>query len=539
MMICPQCGATYSDAAFCINDGTALVSQPVASQPAVSWPGQVPPPVGGFSAPTIWPQPPAPKRSGGLLALVLAITLVVVIAVGVFLLARNKSDDLGSPTVTLTVTVTVTPSPVSTPTNTNWAGGVTQQWQQTFNSGPALWNYDEDVIAMSPDYWLVEEDKSAVGVNASTGEILWRIDFNTESWGGCTHTLFNGQWACLEPDQVNSSQQDVCLINAIDGEQTCVNVTGVAIPSDSEVWWGSLWFADNELIIGGSAGGDQSDWPGRALARLSLPSLKVEWARSYVTDCSGGWSQPIVPQKNTEGVTGNVFWAGGPIDTGPIPLAVDITNGRPLFAQSALGLCASIFPVNADTFMAGPDVPAGPMTLPGGGQINIVNQGGAIEYKSRQLPTMPVYYTPSGLNPDSGMYDQATLGAGGKDWPVSLPLQQMMAAGGATYLRGAANGYTLVVVGADGQVIAVDCTSGQEIWSATLPAASSDVSVAIVGNIAAFTTDSDQVTLLSLVDGQQIERMPGYAFVSPGGDALAVVDMTSTGMTITRYVPAT
>ena len=549
MMICPRCGVGYPDTvAFCPNDGAGLVPQ-VPSAPV--WQGQVPPMPGPVppmpgQAPVYWqPAPmPAPKSNRGLIAVVLAIVLVVVVAGGAWLLLRSRPGPVVTPPVTTrTPTATkTTNTPVAT---TDWAKGLKQSWQQQFTNGAEEGWYSGGVLAMSPDVWMVADGTAALGIDANTGKTLWRLD-STADWEGCANTLHNGQLACLEPDQADSSKQDVCLINASDGKQTCTMLSGMLDMQPGWVeQWGGLRFADNVLIVDGNTG--DPDFPYyRAVARVSLTPLKVEWVKAYTSDC-GEWVEPEVPQKSTDGLTGNVLWFAGPIDDGPGILAVDIRNGQPLFDPASQG-CVGIYPLNGDTFLASSDIPAGPLTLPGGGQINIVNSAsGSIEYAGGQMPKAAVYFTASGWDSEYSIPTQATLGANGTDWQVSLPLQQILAAGGETYLTGAATKDTLVVAGA-GTVTAVDDTTGRQIWSNIMPVSDywdggysrDTLTVSIVGNVVVVTNSDynlgDQTTLFSLATGEQVEQMPG-AIVSPDGTMLASVTRTDTTMTITRYVP--
>jgi len=516
---------------YCANDATLLVplQQPVAPAP--------------------------PKRTYGLLALILAIVLVVVVAVGAFLWLRPKTDT-GGPAVTPSTTV-VTPS-TTTPAGTDWTRGVTQQWQQTFSTGLPWWASlnDGSFIATSPDVWLVAEDNALNGIDPSSGAVMWHITPDNNSYSkGCASTLVNGQWACLEADPATSTYSLICLINATDGQQNCLSLPDVQDQQPGwQTSWVNVWFADNALIVAGI------DWPPaeglgyRAVARISLPSLSTEWAKSYapgdLTNCN--FPTPgMVRQGDTQGLTGDVLWFSGAIDTGPLPDAIDIRNGQSLFAGSSEG-CDQMFPLGANTFTATPGLPAGSFALNGGSQITVLNAGGSIEYKTGQFPRVPVYITPSQFDNDIEMYGQATLGSNGNDWPVTLPMQQMQAAGGAEYLRGAAVGDTLVVVGGEGHVAAVDTATGQQIWTATVPAGDATVSnvwVGIVGNVVAVSTsdydNGDTVTLLSLADGQTVQQLPGVAVVPPSGDVLTVVGQIGSAdpsgapppMTVSRYVP--
>jgi len=500
---------------FCANDATPLVplQQPVAP----------------------------PKRTYGLLALILAIVLVVVVGVGAFLLLRNKTNT-GGATVTPGTSVTSASTSTSGPANTtDWTRGVSQQWQKQY----------DDVVATSPDVWMVSGGTSIYGLDPSTGVPIWQLDANANDWNGCTATAFNGQWACIEPDPAidHIVENTVCLINVADGTtQSCTSLAGALTVQDgSEASWYGVWFADNAVIVSGSVWQTE---PYHTAARLSLPSLSADWAQSY-TSCGYGptdSSDLALVQRDTQGVAGNVLWVSA-VSGDPLgPAAVDIRNGEPLFPPSSQGGCGPISPLDADTFLTTPNVRGGPMALPGGGQINIVNTGGGIQYTSEQLPTVPVTFTPSGISADTGMYTLATLGVNGADWSITLPLQQMVAGAGYTYLRGAASGDTLVVVGGNGQVVAVNTASGQLIWTATVPTGesdSSDIQATIVGNVVAVTTsqfNNDEVTLLNLATGQQVGQFPGNVIAAPDGSSLAVRVWADDGngnqmTTISRYVP--
>ncbi|MCL2490017.1 MAG: PQQ-binding-like beta-propeller repeat protein [Propionibacteriaceae bacterium] len=578
MMICPRCGALYQNAAFCANDGTHLVPQAPATQATVPWPGQVPPPpppqtawsandntllmppptasqptaqaatpwpgqvppppppqaISGAAPATAWPAaPPRPKRSHT--ALVVAIVLVMAVAAAGLFAARDKLGILGGLKVTGTA-----PSYTE-----DWTRGVTASWSQQFD---LKYDYDRAVVlTQSPQVWVVgeypnvdDEEPAIDGLDPSTGQILWRHAFDSYYWTECADALVNGKVACLEPDQSNSSQ--LCLIDAHTGQQSCVDLAEVVtLPSGNSGEWDSIWVSGDSLVVAGGVWTDYNEFYYWEVARLSLPSLKVDWAKAYNQTCDSG-SEPAPRQLDMSGITGNVLWFSGPNDEGPGGLAVDVRNGEPLFAQ-----CNVVYPLADGTFVAAPTVPAGPMTLPGGGSITIVNSGNAIEYTSGQFPSQPVYYVPSGgSGPYWDDFTDGTLGLGGTAWPVTLPLQQVLAGSGGQFLTGAASGDTLVVAGDAGQIVAVDYTTGQTVWSATVPVVDygygyTSLNVAIIGNLVIVTPtwsqDGELVTLLSLANGQTVSQMPGQAFVSPDTGMLGVSSGTGSRATVARYVP--
>jgi len=516
MMICPRCGAVYQDAAFCPKDGTPLVPQPDAAPP------------------------PKPKKR--YTALIVAIVLVVAVAGAGLFVARDKLGILGGgPQVTDTAPSS---APPSSPSHTgNWTRGVTPLWSQQF-----VLSADSNTVSIlvqTPQVWVVGGILGIRGVDPNTGQVIWQHDFNSYYPPACANTLADGKVACLEPDQSQpNNAQTACLIDAQTGEQSCAELTGAdTLPPGHLDYWDKLWVSGDSLLVAGEVWVEDPYSYNRQVTRLTLPSLTVDWVKTYNPTCDSA-SEPAPRQLDMSGITGNVLWFSGPNDEGPSGLAIDIRNGEPLFAQ-----CDVIYPLADGTFLAAPTVPAGPMTLPGGGSITIVNSGGAIEYVSGQLPAEPVYYVPSG---DSSPYGDdltdGTLGLGGTAWPVTVPLQQVMAGGGGQFLTGAASGYTLVVAGNAGQISAVDYRTGRPMWSATVPAVEyyssggyTNLDVAIIGNVVvvtpASTQDGEVVTLLGLATGQTIEKIPGQAFASPENDMLGVVSGHGAETTVTRYVP--
>jgi len=545
-MICPQCGASYGDTAeFCANDGAVLVRQPVANQNAFTPLDQAKSYVAETAVTDRPALSPAPKHQGRWLALVLAIALVAVVAVGGVLVAKSRSSRPSGPTG---VTVTGA-APVYTE---DWTYGLSQAWQQHFGDeaqGTAVVN---GVVAMAPDVWMVSHGSGLIdGIDPATGQTLWTKDLGDESLTNCTTALSGGKWACMTRGGAPDYRSSVCLVDEKTGDQSCVDTADLALPATDSVLVTTLWFADGALIVADEVAGEESaHWE---VARLSVPSLTVDWTQTYDDACDGGWLEPAPNQRDASGVAGNVLWFSstqppdfGPADFGPPPLAIDIRNGQKLFSP-----CVGIYPLTDDTFMAAPDIPAGSLTLPGGGAITIVNSGGAIAYASGQLPKVPVYYVPSPAPAGQPGYAEGTLGVNGSAWPVTLPIQQGITTLGAQSLAGAAADNTLVVAGGQGQVVAVDCTTGQTIWSATVAVshygdygASGDLSVSIVGNMVVVAgTASDPTTLLSLATGQEIGTVdaqnilsPRRVVVSPDNTMVALVD-GSQG-TVSRLVPA-
>ncbi|MCL2782671.1 MAG: PQQ-like beta-propeller repeat protein, partial [Propionibacteriaceae bacterium] len=392
MMICPRCGATYPDASsFCGRDGTRLVPQIVADPSAATqvksdWQGQVPQPA-GFGPQAGWAAAapataPAPKPRGKGLALVLAIALVVVVVVGGVLMARDKLGILGGLKVTGT-------APAYTE---DWTRGVTQSWSQTYSANQTGMTYSNGVLAMSPDGWVVADGTSVDGVDAATGQVRWRHDFGDGFSSGCTNTVYNGKVACFGggfTGQLDNAGQ-LCLIDIQTGDPTCIDMTSIVVlPPGSTGYWTDLWFADGALIVAGNADENNSPKPYWEVARLSLPSLDVKWANTYndVCDMGSGFNEPSPSQVGNGGITGDVLWFGDSYSGGPPLLAIDIRDGQRVLAQDK---CATIYELTIDTFVAPPEIPAGPLTLPGGGQITIVNSGSAIEYANGQLPSLPI-----------------------------------------------------------------------------------------------------------------------------------------------------
>jgi len=481
---------------------------------------------------------------------VLAIALVVVVGVGVFLVVRHKSGVPGSPSAT------------ATPTE-DWTHGVTQQWQQQFTAGAENWGYNGTMAAMSPDVWVVDDGTAIVGIDPASGQVKWSHDFETRGAAVCTNGLVNGKWPCIVTNLPDQDQQ-VCLFDGNDGSQQCTSLAGaVSVQDGWSVTWVSIWVADNALILLGYTETTDPDnhTSGTDVARVSMDSLSLAWTKTFAPTCD--WSDPASSGEAQDrgdklGITGNVLWYRGEWqgDVAGTPIAVDIRNGQSLFAADA---CPVIAPTSDDTFIAANNLPAGPLSLPGGGQINIVHADGAtLSYGSGILgsgqtvdpdvtrPTVPVYYETGYNETDQG--GVGTLGVlGGPLWQTVMPLQQWYAGAGGEFLNAAVAGNTIVVAGGSGQVKAVDYTTGQVLWSAVVPVQdvggglTSLLEVSIVGNLVAVTkTDyenGDQVTLLSLASGQQVGQMSGDAFVSPDGSMLAVVTLTDSNMTVTRYVP--
>jgi len=145
------------------------------------------------------------------------------------------------------------------------------------------------------------------------------------------------------------------------------------------------------------------------------------------------------------------------------------------------------------------------------------------------------------------MDGHGALSVGGTAWGVTLPLQTCIDMG-PCFLAGAAAGNILVVAAGSGEIAAFDYTTGKPLWSANAPITDfgydmySNLYVSIVGNVVAVTSsgleNGDKTTLLSLATGQQIAQMPGGAVVSSDGTMLAVVNQTTSGVTVTRYVPS-
>ncbi|MCL2490780.1 MAG: PQQ-like beta-propeller repeat protein [Propionibacteriaceae bacterium] len=519
MMICPRCGALYQNAAFCANDGTPLVPQPSASQPtapaAMPWPGQVQP-------------PPRPKKSHT--ALVVAIVLVVVVAAAGLFAARDKLGILGGLKVT----------GIAPAYTEDWTRGVTPSWSQELAGAT---DFARGVLMQSSQVWVMEGLSGIEGVDPTTGQVMWHHDFDYGHSAECADGLVNGKVACLEPDPSQSNNaQTACLIDAQTGQQSCASLAEiVTLPSGHSGNWDSLWVSADSLVVAGKVRVDDPYSFYREFARLSLPSLKVDLARTYNQTCDSG-SEPAPAQLDMSGIIGNVLWFSG----GAAGSAIDIRNGEPLFAP---GQCDVIYPLADGTFVAAPTVPARPMKLPGGGSITIVNSGDAIEYMSGQFPTQPVYYVPSGDLSPCGDYADSTLGLGGTAWSATLPLQQVLAGIGGQFLTGAASGSILVVAGSAGQIVAVDYTTGQTLWSATVPVnyyadgyscGYTTLAVAIVGNlvvVSPVTQEGESVTLLDLATGQTVGEMPGQAFVSPDTGMLGVSSGTGSSATVTRYVP--
>jgi len=469
---------------------------------------------------------PAPKRRGGRSALVLAIVLVVGAATG--LLAACSTGASGGPKVTGT-------APASAE---DWARGATRQWQQTFTGGSGNWGAYSAVVT-SAGAWLAINRSSAAGIDPASGQILWQADTMAQYLDGCANALVDGKWACV--GQFGSSgQAQMCLIDPMTGDKSCAEMQGAAtLPPGGVDGWNQVSQADGALIVTGDVYVGDTESYYWEVARLSVPSLKIDWAKTYDVDCGGGVYEPAPKQSDKSGVTGNVLWFSGAMDQGPAALAVDIRNGEPLFPQNE---CTGIYPLSDGTFAAGPGTPVGPLTLPGGGQITVVNSGGAIEYGSGQFPQVPVYYVPGPSTADQWSYTDGTLGSGSALWPVTVQLQQFIV--GGQFLAGAASGNTLVVGANAGQVVAVDCTTGQILWSVTVPLQDeyANLDLAVVGNVVVVTilgyAHGNQTVLLSLATGQQVAQMPGVAVASADGSMLAIVDSTDASMTVSRYVPS-
>jgi len=515
-------------------------------------------PTAGYDAPTMWamptptpqttqmpapmptlaqmhipPQMPmatqAPKRKGGLIALVLAIVLVAVVATGAVLLLK-KGGAGGADGLKVTGT-----APAYTE---DWTKGVTQSWSQTFNNDQSAMYYNSGVLAMSSDGWVVADGTSVDGVDPATGQVRWRHDFGDGFSSGCTDTVFSGKVACFGggfTGQLDNAGQ-LCLIDIQTGDPTCIDMGSIVVlPPGNTGYWTSLWFADGALIVAGNADANDSPKPYWEVARLSLPSLSVQWANTYNDNCDMGTqsNEPNPSQLGNGGITGDVLWFSDSYDEGPPVLAIDIRDGQRVLPQDK---CATIYALTNDTFVAPPEIPAGPLTLPGGGQITIVNSGSAIEYANGQLPSLPI-----------SMDGNGALSVGGTAWGVTLPLQTAIDMG-PTFLAGAASGNTLVVAAGLGQITAFDYTAGKPLWSANAPISDfgydmySNLYVSMVGNVVAVTSsgleNGDKTTLLSLATGQQIAQMPGDAVVSSDGTMLAVVNQTASGATVTRYVPS-
>jgi len=530
-MICPQCGAVYADeAAFCGYDGTALVPE-AAGEPATAEPTQA-----GLDQPKPKkPSKPATRRpKGALLALVLAIALVVVVAVGSVLVAKNGRPVTSKPKVTGTAPALAE----------DWSFGVSPSWQRDFSVGDET-SYVSSILASAPSVWMVSYYQNTLkvdGINTETGQTLWTVN-RDQYLSDCTDTLVDGKWACIDRGASGDGRK-VCLVDSNTGDQACIDMATVTwVKPGNAAWLEKVWLADGALIVAEAITATNADYPPPSywrITRLSLPSFAVEWTQDYNDGCVGA-PEPVPTQEDMGGIMANVLWFSGPNEYGPPPLVVDIRNG-----QQLISTCVGIYPVADGTFMTPPDVPAGPLALPGGGQITTVNSGGAIEYPSGQFPSVPVYYVPSPNTDGRTGYASGTLGAGGAMWPVTLPLQEIQAGQSGNFLVGAASGNTLVVVGGHGQVAAVDCTTGQPIWYASLAASNdeayvdtNDWTVSIVGNMVVVTTTftfPQHTDLLSLATGQPIETIVGKTVDSPNNTMLAAGDQFK-GI-LARLVPA-
>jgi len=583
MMICLQCGATYPDTStFCANDGVVLVPQDPANQATT---------VPGYDAPTMWsmptpepvpepmmtavpmpapmPAPPAPKRKGGLIALVLAIVLVAVVAVGAVLLFHKGGSSGSGGSNGLKVTGT---APVYTE---DWTKGVTQQWSQQFSNGShntTNWGYGYTPWVISQQVWVIGNNTGIDGIDPATGQTMWHYDMSNNGWISCAQTLVGGNVACLWSDYSNSTPTSkVCLIDPTTGTQQCLDLDGAVTPPPGwTVGWGTLVTGDGALFVSGATGDNNSNISWSTALRIDVNPLKVQWAKEFGPGDCGNGDQPYDVSYSGEpadagdgtGVTGNVFWYRGAFqgDSGVSPFALDIRNGQSIFSSD---ICPSIAPVSNDTFIVPDDVQDGAITLPGGGQVNFVHvTGGAIAYGSPAAsdagivdsdtarPSLPVYYVPQPPDAEFGQYTQGTLGVlSGASWNITMQLQQFIVGGGGSHLNAVVSGNTIVVAGGAGQVMAIDYTTGQVQWSVTVPyedigyGSTSDQAVFIVGNVVAVSkmgySTSDQTTLLSLTTGQQISQMPGAALVSSDGSMLGVVNENGGTYSVTRYVPNT
>ncbi|MCL2782674.1 MAG: PQQ-binding-like beta-propeller repeat protein [Propionibacteriaceae bacterium] len=562
MMICPRCGAVYPvSVSFCVSDGTALVPQPVSQMaPAVQ------------TAPPSWPVAPmAPKRKGGLLALVLAIALVVVAAVGAaVLLTRNRPDVSPAPPATPIAPVTSDTPSASVPDDNGRTYGLKQLWQQPFDYDWASYGYSYMTWLLSSQVWLIGDDTRISGLDPDTGQEMWHYDFGENGSVTCAHTLVDGKVACLVNDQSsgNNNSQQVCLYEARTGDPQCLDLDGTVSPAPGwTLGWVELTPGDGALFLRGRMWSEPDYLQGSAVLRVDLNPLKVQWSRVFTpSECSNDATpdeDTAVDSGDSTGVTGDVFWYRSEWqgDFGGYPFAVDVRNGQSIFAS---GICPLIVPVMNDTFIVPAGIDDGSVTLPAGGKVNFVHaDGGAIAYGTPApsnggiadadtvRPTVPIYYTydPGGSSDGTG-----TLGVvSGDSWNVTMQLQHFLAGAGGTYLNAVVSGNTIVVAGGHGQVEAIDFTTGKVQWSATVPVddlgygSTSDLAIFIFGDVvvvskvSAVSSQTDmsaQTTLLSLATGEVVGGAPGDAIVSRDGTMLGVVNQTDSVSTITRYVPS-
>lgn len=560
MMVCPQCGLTQVGGSVCPRDGARLV-------PAPTPPGG--PSGASFAGPPtapVWAPPPAKPKSGRLgLIIVIAVVVALILGGGIgWLVATRSHHGTGvanptqfGPTGPSPTDTNPAPTPAPAP---DWTHGLTQLWQRPYTGDPYGWSAVGDLVLASSHLWISPDGNNATGIDPETGDVVWSQDMGADFWGGCTSSLLAGQWACLVPDTTGDSQA-VCLLDASTGAPRCLDLTGVLpLPAGGIVHWSKLWFADGGLIAFGLTGSTDPDShaDGTAALRLSLNPLAPVWKTSF--DPCGGWGgqdDGVALDRGDElGITGNVLWYRGAWqgDTSATPSAVDIRDGQSLFPA---GTCPAIAPLTADSFIVPTAIPAGPINLPGGGSVSLVHlDGGAISYGNTAMsagmvvpigvtwPTVPVYYQ-AGSDGDPGWgYTEGTLAlAGGPTWPITLPLQQIPAGAGGSFLNAAVTGHTLVVAAGSGQVVAVDNTSGQVEWSATVLAGqSTTMAVSILGNVAVVSrSDYDLgnlTTLFSLADGQVVWQGQGQAVVSSDATMLAVVSGTDPDLVVTRYQPA-
>jgi len=549
-------------------------------------PGQVGPQ--GVSAPAGWPAPPnpqSPKRKGWQLALVLAITLVVVVAAGVaVLLIRNRPDVSSTPTATATTPAVTSPTATATTpavtsespsasTNTDdGVRGLKQVWQHPFYMPfDNQWAGDGYTGSwlVSSQVWLFSNSGQISGLDPDTGQTMWNY-----KPGDCARTLVDGKVACLVTDSSGgSTSSQVCLIEARTGDSQCLDLDGAA---SMDVWWASLTTGDGSLFLRGQAGtqGVGGSYVFPAALRVDLNPLRVRWATTFGPGYCGAPDSGSDYQKFDEGkasdkgdglgVNSNVFWFRGALDGGDayeLPFAVDARTGQSLFPSN---VCPEIVPLTNDTFLVPAAVNGGRVTLPGGGQVKFVHAtGGAIAWGSPAIsnysiadsdtvrPSVPLYYRSV---PGTDYWDgQATLGVvSGGSWDVTMKLQHPLAGGGAWYLSGVVAGGNIILASGDGQVVAIDYSTGKVQWSATVPFDESDgvaytmLAMFILGDSLVVTTMGDglddqfrdQTTLLSLATGEVVGTAPGDAIVSRDGTMLGVVNQTDSGLTLTRYVPS-
>lgn len=428
----------------------------------------------------------------------------------------------------------------------DWTHGVVKAWQV---------GGVRRVLLQSEQAWVVLTNASQMeALNPETGSTMWTADLGAYASVSCADTTWKGQAACVESGSYGASQS-VCLIDLQTGGTNCIAMDD-AVPtaqSQSLDWW-SIWFTDGALIVRGviTPNDYSTDYDYlylNVMARLSLAPLRIDWARSYDECNSWGSGSNALIGPGQEGLTGNVYWTTGPDDEGPAPFAVDIRTGEQVLPQARQGQCDVIAPLNADTFVADTDVPSGSVSLPGGGRVNIVSNDdfGAISYFGSAMPTTPLYYQ------ITGDYYEPTTGAIqalGANWQVPLRPQVVLAGAGGSFINGVVSGHTLIAVGRDGQVKAIDYKSGAVLWTASAPVSDPiyplPMAAAVVGNVVVVggigmssngAYEHSQVTLLNLATGTPIWQTDGEPAIPPSSDMLGILSGDDDNNVLARYIP--